>query len=403
MGSKIRILFIHPSINRPCGPDNSLFELISRLDRNQFDLSLAVPKDSDLVRKYKNLCSQVFILPQARQAPPFERVSSLVQYLWSFHKALVHFRTILNKYKFNLVHANLELCWPAGLAARSLDIPTVTHIRGMTAVKRKRVSGIIAWILQLSADRLIAVSTAVADAYVNAGVDPHRILVINNGVDVSRFHPVAQNASFRNRFGVSVGDPVIASVGSADPRKGWMNLIKACGVITRKYPELKCFFIGDLKIGESQFLGQSSYTNLLRATVESLNLNRNINFTGALSDIESIYAGINILVQPSESEAGPRAVLEALSSGVPVVATDVGGNRSYIQDGINGLLVKPSDELALAQAICEILTDKEKQKRMAYNARKVAEDIFSINVHVESVTKLYLSLLKLPKTYGRID
>jgi glycosyltransferase involved in cell wall biosynthesis len=94
------------------------------------------------------------------------------------------------------------------------------------------------------------------------------------------------------------------------------------------------------------------------------------------------------------TEGFNRSLLEAMACGLPVVATAVGGNVEIVQDGVNGLLVPPSNPGALASAIAELLRDKEKARKMGLEGKLLVEENFSIDINVRKTEKLYLQILE---------
>ncbi len=125
-----------------------------------------------------------------------------------------------------------------------------------------------------------------------------------------------------------------------------------------------------------------------------LNLQDKVYFLGSRSDVLDILPHLDILVSSSLWEGFPTVILEAMASGVPVIATDVSGSRELVVDGKTGLLVPPHDPDALAQAILNMLADGEKARRMAEHARTVARP-YTIQNTVETYCQIYQQLVNL--------
>ena len=115
---------------------------------------------------------------------------------------------------------------------------------------------------------------------------------------------------------------------------------------------------------------------------------------GFYKDIPQILKCMDVYCLPSLSEGFNRSLLEAMACGLPVIATRVGGNIEIVQDGVNGLLVPPSNSERLADAIAELLRDREKARNMGFEGRRIVEENFSIEKNVEKIEAQYLQILE---------
>ena len=118
-------------------------------------------------------------------------------------------------------------------------------------------------------------------------------------------------------------------------------------------------------------------------------------FLGHRNDSVGIIKNIDILVQPSKfGEGFSRAILEAMSAGKPVIASDVGGNREAIIDGSNGSIISPGDDKALALTIYDLINNQKKRKQMGMFGRKQVEAFFTIGKNVKNTEKVYYQILQ---------
>jgi glycosyltransferase involved in cell wall biosynthesis len=245
----------------------------------------------------------------------------------------------------------------------------------------------------MCANEFIAVSGPVARALADCGIQPDRIHPIENAVNINHFSPTETSGQTDLQNRLNKGSPLIGAVGSANPRKGWGTLLLACALLKTNYPHIRCAFIGNLEAGDVPFYGKYTYSSILTSLIKALSLEETTLFAGMQDDIPAIISGWDLLVQPSLTEAGPRAVIEAMSAGLPVVATRVGGNMDYVADGITGLLCNENDPVDLARAISQLIMDPGRREIMGREARRVAVERFSIDVHVKKVEKVYTKLL----------
>ncbi len=391
MNQRKRILFVHPSAERPNGPDTCLYELVSRLDRTQFAFYLVIPAYTELMRKYEPLMEAIEIVPSV-QVVNIPAPAAAPAFLAQNAAGAIQVRSILQKHRIDMVHNNVESCWLVGMVAKQMGIPSVMQIHGLTAINTPARQQIVPRAMRLSADRFVAVSRVVGETYIDAGIARPTMSVIDNGVDIAHFQPHDEPSALRQQFNIPPHVPLIGAIGAADARKGWIYLVMACALIRQQFPDMKCVFIGDdgrMGAGTELFNGVDRYIDAIDGLIHALQLQTCIIFAGPQSDMPQIYRSLDVLVQPSMIEAGPRAVIEGMASGTPLVATRVGGNADYITDQHDGLLVPLCDPAAMAAAVNRILGDRTLKQRLATNGRETAEKRFSLKTHVAHFHAIY--------------
>jgi glycosyltransferase involved in cell wall biosynthesis len=129
----------------------------------------------------------------------------------------------------------------------------------------------------------------------------------------------------------------------------------------------------------------------LKAEVENLGIKNNVLFTGVRNDMEKLYAISHISVLPSDREGFSNVIVESMASGLPVIATDVGGNSEAIMDGQNGYIIKRDDDKMLAERIITLLKNENLRKKMADESIKRVE-LFSLEKMKDKTEELYQSL-----------
>ncbi|MGQ0679657.1 MAG: glycosyltransferase [Actinomycetota bacterium] len=192
------------------------------------------------------------------------------------------------------------------------------------------------WILH-SSDRIIAVAPAVAAHAVKLGADNGKVRVVPNGVDLQRFTPSTGGLNPH-------APPVILFVGRLIANKGPAVLVDALGELNDREMDFRAVFLGD----GPQLAG-------LRRQVEGLGLGRRVSFEGSVSDVSGWLRRAQVMVRPSFTEGLPLAILEAMACGVPVVASNIAGNRDLVVDGQTGLLFSPGDHRALADKLVQVM------------------------------------------------
>jgi sugar transferase (PEP-CTERM/EpsH1 system associated) len=211
------------------------------------------------------------------------------------------------------------------------------------------------------------------------GVERARIRQLYNGVDVEKFRPPADPTP------CSGGVVRLGTVGRLDPVKNQASLLQACADLSTRFPGLRLTVIGDGPLRAS-----------LEAQSAALGITGLVTFTGARSDTPDLMRGFDVFVLPSINEGISNTILEAMATGLPVVAARVGGNPELVQDGLTGRLYDPADPRALEQALLPYLTDPALRLAHGKAARDRVVQNFSLDAMVNRYSALYDELLARP-------
>ena len=219
------------------------------------------------------------------------------------------------------------------------------------------------------ADAIVANSSAARAQLEREGVAPGRVHVIPNGVTVERFTPVPGVRPIRT----------ILTVANLRKEKAHDILIRAAALLAPSHPQLSFVVAGD-----------GPRAAELRAMAEQFGLGERVRFLGHVEDVPALLGSANAFVLPSISEAFPNAAIEAMASGLPVIASAVGGLLDLVDHGRTGLLVPPSDPAALAAAIASLEADPARATRLGAAAREDVAQRYSFDRMVRSFEDLYL-------------
>ena len=225
---------------------------------------------------------------------------------------------------------------------------------------------------------VVAVSDGVAARLAEFGMRAPRVRVIPNGVDLRRFSQAAP--ALRHELNLD-RCRVIGTVTRLTPRKGLDILLDAFLAIASLQPGVALVVVGAGPLDAE-----------LKAQVSALGLTGRVYFTGARSDMPEVYASFDVFVLPSLDEGMPMSVLEAISSGIPVVATSVGAIPE-LAGGAKGWLVAPGEAQPLASALGEALQNRQEAQQRAGRAREHVEAHYSAQAMARAYLELYESLL----------
>ena len=220
--------------------------------------------------------------------------------------------------------------------------------------------------------------------------------VVHNGVDADRFAP-QDGALARRELGLRPGDPVVGMFASFKPQKNHSLLLRAAVRVLRAVPEATFLFVGDeLYKGMSDSV---AFKKAVSALVDQLGIRDRCVFAGNRADVERIYCACDCTVLPSLFEGTPNVVLESMSCGVPVVATDVSDNSYIVREGETGFIVPVDDETLMAERIVSLLQDPGIRRQMGTRAREWVLGEFSSEALAAKTARVYDEAVALK--YGR--
>ncbi len=302
---------------------------------------------------------------------------------WSDVGALRH---LVQRHKAHLVHVNKLLNLQAAIAARLEGTGLVWHLN--EARMPRIVHTVCLPICRAWADR-IAVSSKAAAAYYFADGKPadERLHLLYPPVDSERFYPGIDGAPVRKELGIGENSPIIGMVGNVHPGKGIDLLLEAAPRIRAAFPATKILIVGDL------LENRRRYWLTLMKRVRALGLADDFLFLGRRYDVPQVLSAFSVYVHASRTEAASMAVLEASASGLPVVATDVGGAGELVENGVTGVLVAPESPELIAAATIRLLAAPDLARQMGRAGTIRVRDLFSLEACVSEHVRLYRTAL----------
>lgn len=253
-------------------------------------------------------------------------------------------------------------------AARLARIPRVihTHHHGQLQHISRRQSLLVRWAARLT-DRFVCVSQDSARVMEHQGVPAKKVMTLWNGIDLERF-------AYR---GFSPGGPLV-TVARLSPEKGIDVLLRAMPLILKTEPG-----------AHLEIAGHGPLRASLERLAEELHLTQRVRFLGEVSDIPALLSKASLFILPSHSEGISLTLLEAMARGLPVVATNVGGNAEVVVDGETGLLVPPNQPGELADVVRQLCGDPDRCQMLGRAGRRRVEAHFDIRRLLEQYDRLY--------------
>ncbi len=354
----MNILQILPELNYG-GVETGTVDMAKYLVRNGHK-AVVVSTGGQLVKSLELIGAVHYVLPVNKKS------------LFSMIKCVGALARVIRKEDIQIVHARSRIpAWIAYAAARLTNTVFVTTCHGYYS--KHLLSNVMGW------GKLVIVPSQIVGRRMidDFSVAAESIRFIPRGVDIEKFSFIPPEQKKRTEF-------VIAIVGRITPIKGHMQFIKAIQKVSRIIPNIKVRIIGSAPRSKLR------YKEDLQVMIKRLGLSGFVEFLGARNDIPKIFSDVNLLVMAStRHEAFGRVIIEAFASGVPVVATKVGGVVDIVDDGIDGVLVPPGNPESLADGMIRILRDLEYSSLLAKNAFSKVNSKFTLEKMAEETVKVY--------------
>jgi glycosyltransferase involved in cell wall biosynthesis len=367
-GKPITVLFIIKP-ERGAGAEMVLVEAAARLNPDRFQVicGLLTP-DTDGV------------IPPPRATVDF-RMPGLNGVVWL--RFFFHLCWVIYSHQVDIIHVNSYV--PGNytrLAGALMQTPIIIdHWHGFTRFSGKR--RFICRLLGRVTDLSLAVSPGVKDYLVEqVGLDPAKVRVVPNGVDMAAIDAARPGPAVRQELGLPEEVPLIGLVGRLDHwGKGHKELFEAMASLKERYPV------------QALIVGGGRREVEMRELAAGLGLAAQAHFLGQRRDVPDLLQAMDIFVLPSYSEGVSLALLEAMAAGLPVIATAVGGTPEVVTDGETGLLIPPRDAEALAGALARLLGDPVWARQLGGNARRHVKANYSLDRLGREINEIYQELV----------
>jgi len=354
------------------GVENVLLSICNNFDRQKYDLTLVYFADQEELLDAVEATGVKVIKIQSKKVISFSTIRHLIQILKDESADLIH---------THLMDANLL----GFLSTKFVNIPQVISLHTYPYPKgikyRLRYKFMSFW-----AGKIICVSNIVKNYMVEkVGVSEKKATVVYNGIDIQKFDIQLsdnQRADVRQEFRIPDGHFIIGNVARMIERKGQMYLIQAFHELLKVHPNTTLLIIGD-----------GDYRKDLEQEAKNLNIADKIIFTGSRYDIPELLSIMDIFVFPTYNEAMGITICEAMAARKAIISSIDSAIVELIDNGKDGLLVKPKDSHALFEVILSLCNNPEKRVALAAAAREKA-NLFSEQSMAEGIEEVYSGLIK---------
>ena len=369
MRKATKVLYLSNFSDVDKGGQISLFNLVKRLHRDQYEPLVLCPEPGPLATLFREED-----IPVKFFSFPHVRVGTLAIILWRMWK----FRRLASETRAEIIHTDSP--------RDTLFTALAVFGTGRRVVWHARVSvrdPVYDHLIKHLVSRIICVSWGVRKRF--EPCSSTKCVVIHNGVDITKFSPDNKQGDFRADLGIPEHCLIVSTIMQIIPQKGAEEYVRAAATLCQERDDVYFVVVGRW--------ADETFFNKLQ-DLASPNHDRII-FPGYRKDIWSVLRGSDLFVLPSwpKWEGLPRVAIEAMSSGVPVIGTDVEGTNEVIVHGETGLLTPPRRVPELVNSIESFLDDRELRLQSGINARERAVQLFDINTHVQKVEALYRQIV----------
>jgi glycosyltransferase involved in cell wall biosynthesis len=378
--AKVKICYIIGSLDRG-GAEGQLLELINGMDRDQFEICVVVERD-DGISRLEGLVQDLRVLHGDSRGS-----NSTISRVYEGTASFSQFCRYLTAAQPAIVHALLPVPSILAAGARLIGKASCVIVSRRSLVNcyrpNQRLGAFADIAATRAADLVVGNCQAVIREVISVdGAAPSRTCVIYNGVDTGRFSP-GQSKGLRQELGWTDEHFVFGMIANFIAYKRHGDFVRAAAVIKQALPSARFLLVGADR-------GQLSAVQRL---IAETSLGPEVKILEGTRTPELAFAALDAYICSSETEGFSNVLLEAMASGLPVIATDVGGNREVVADGCSGWLVPSRSPARIAEAAIRLATDPARRREFCRHGRRRAEALFSMDRMVRAHQELYTRLL----------
>lgn len=393
MPKKIKLLAIdhHTELG---GSEINLINIFKHIDPQTIELQVACPPWGTFFGKLKaegftvrpiTLRSSFLATNMIRSASVFQIIKYISKSFFEIVRFLFNFTKILRSFKPDVIYLNtLKAGILCSIPCKLLGIPAVQHVQDLLI--KEDFNPVILLITKLLFNipvRIIAISNAVRETLISAGVNSEKIVMVYNGTDIDSFTTSPHISIFKEKYMKISGLPSVGVVGRLMKWKGQELFINAAAKVTNK---ASFYVIGGL------FWEDTIYGEELKELSERLGLRECVHFTGNIDNISEALHALDIVVSTStKPEPFGLTIIEAMAASKPVIAPGFGAAPEIVVDGETGLLYTPADADSLASSIDYLLKNPRIAIEMGRRGRERTLIMFNIETTYNRIKDEILS------------
>lgn len=368
----ILFVFEYPTLN---GGEFSLLSMLPAAQKAGFRLTALAPTGGGLIDALVRQQVDVIEWPQGmtgREESLTARRECLAQ--------------VLRDSRPDLLHANsLAMGRLSGPVAAEAKVQSIGHIRDIVKLSTAAVADLNRH------TRLLAVSQTAKVFHIAQGLDIQRTHVLYNGVDLTQFHPRPRTGWLHRELLIEPDALLVGNIGQIIQRKGQNVLAQVAAMLAERLPHVHYLFVGSRYSEKDE---AREYERNLHATFEESGLQHQAHFLGVRDDIPELLSELDLLVHTARQEPLGRVLLEAGATGLPIIATDVGGTREIFPSATNAaFIIPPNNVQPLATAITNLVNSEPQRQELGRRALQHIQTAFDLENAAPQLVEHYMQLL----------
>ncbi len=371
---KIKIAFVIDSINSVAGTEKQLIQTMNNLNEDKFDIKLICLRKPSAIFEVEKSSFEYIEL----DVPRLFSIKAMIK--------LLRFVLYLRKEKVDIIQTFFFDAMVFGVfSGKIAGVKTIiSSRRDLGFWYTPRLLSVLK-IVNRFTTRIVANSFAVKENVIKLEhIDGSKVDVIKNGLNMDLFANTASNSKLYKSLGIPETDKKVGIVANLNRNVKRVDVfIKSASEVQKKLRDVSFLIVGD-----GYLKGE------LEELKDRLGLDKKLIFLGYQNNIPLIIKNWDVGIISSDSEGFSNSILEYMASGVPVGATNIGGNSEVVDEGVNGFLIEPGDYNSMAEKICELLENKTKRSQMSENARNLMLNDYSWDKKIIEIESYYQNLMK---------
>lgn len=378
----MNILFLHAGAEL-YGADVILLEILKGLDKSKYTPYVILPNQGPLVDEILKLGIEVKIYDYPILRRQFFTPKGILQYGIGMIRSIVYLRRFIRENSIEIIHSNTFAVLEGAVLNLLFGHKHFWHVHEI--IKNPRfLNNFYRKFAPKMATKIICVSEAVKDNLIESSDKfKDRFIVLHNGIDSDRFKPLKSN-KIRKELNIREDEILIGMLGRVNKIKGQEFLLEVAEKLIKEYKNVSFLLVGGVFKGQEKLM-----MNLLEKSSRE-GLKGKVYISDFRSDSEEIYNNLDIFVLPSiQPDSFPTVVLEAMSSGLPVVANVTGGVVEMVEDNKNGFLLYDIDKDEMVKAFKRLIEDDKLREEFGNRSREIIQEKFTIGVFYNKLNEVY--------------
>ncbi len=379
----MRILMLHVATDL-YGSSKILYLVAKKLRREGHHVHLVVSEEGPLLKLFQEIGADTSIIRLGVLRKRYLNVTGLLNRILVLTRAFFALRKLIKRDQIDLIYSNTTPVVIGGLLSKATGIPNVWHLHEIMDPAGSFLHRVFSFIIRSTSKKAIAVSDAVYENWLPF-LGSNHLERIYNGIPVQNTDQV--HSTIRTSLNISENHLLIGMIGRLNLHKGQFYFLEIAKELLHKHSHLHFVIVGDA------FAGYEYLYKKLTDTIQSHGLQDSVHYLGYRTDIPQIMKGLDLFVLPSiKPDPFPTVVLEAMSLGIPVVATAQGGALEQVVDGITGVHIPIDNPKLAAEKMTPLLLDAQFLRTCGQNGKKRLEDYYTLDVFEKNIVQLLSSI-----------